>query len=119
MKYFTAILFIIVSGAAFAGDISITRNELMEIAGPTVVEEVCSENIMGCLGLEKASCTGDVMNAISGGCVKHIPGVVTSMESVKDVTKSLASCVTNEVIGKHKKTMMKNINTPACQALMQ
>ena len=123
MKKSIFVILFMVAGSLTAQEVEYTKQELVNMMLPELIKSTCTPAILECYELSTDSCKADVEKLVRGSCSSHIPNTLTltltDMEPIKNISKKVATCVVGGVIGSRAEQLMKNINTPGCQSLLQ
>lgn len=123
MKTFIFLALIIaLTGTAYS-QITFSKNEVIDMTIESLEEELCAGFLLECLDISKASCVDDVKKILTSGsdegsCHGHIPDEDLEMDSIVELTVTASKCVVGKLFKKHNDALMKNINSEACEALL-
>jgi len=122
MRAIMVVAFLAIAGTAWAQDVVLSKQELIETIAPEVVESTCTPALLACLELSKSACTAQVNELAGGACAKDVPEAglgIDQMDKMKEIAKAIAGCVSSEIVSQNNKALLKNVNTAACQALLE
>ena len=117
MKSIIMIIMFVMISSVFAQDITFTRKDIIDMSVEATVNSACAENILSCLKISKATCETDVKKLLMNDCASKVPETVSNMEKVPEYAGQLAGCTVKALLTKHNSSMVKNINSAACQSL--
>jgi len=119
MRTIILFVFFTFSGIAAAQDIQLSKQDLIDILSGEMAEGVCTQDLLDCLDLSKAACSGETDTLVNGACSKQIPEGGAGIDAISDLTTNVTNCVISDILSKYKQNMVKNISTRACKAFMQ
>ncbi|HAK59462.1 MAG TPA: hypothetical protein DCO77_03625 [Nitrospiraceae bacterium] len=119
MKTFLTMILIAMASSVCAQDMVLTKKDVVDISAPEAATTACDQNMLACLNISEAACKTHIDTSIRGKCSKDVPDTIADMEKVPEHVKQLTACAVKSLLAKHNSSFVRNINSPACQALQQ